>query len=355
MEENKKRKAEEAKKKAEARVKEKLTKDNEEATVSKKNQKNQKNQKPIPIQQTVFGSVNQGYQTDLGTTPMLMGQPQGHSSGNTQTNTYVANPVSINIPIGRSEYNNSENADRYSSSHYDQNQSSRHYDDRYEKSLINGHRLTEAGFRNTNGRNGTYGPNMTGLSGFNDTFATTNRGTGYRGNNGIGVGQELAQSTTDSSKESKATHHTTVADEHLFVEPEAHSNSDVGVFSRDGRNPTQEREVSLIPSNQTSTTNPSKKLDIREKGGVPSIGPAFDNLMMEVKQTQERNRASIQSEQVVTEPMVQVEFPVDKQTTRIDSSRSGTRSQTRSGRGATYDRSKLWSDPEIKEVPVTDV
>ena len=48
--------------------------------------------------------------------------------------------------------------------------------------------------------------------------------------------------------------------------------------------------VSVHSSNEKETTPDSKKIDIRTVGGVPSIGPAFERLMSEVKDKQNVNR-----------------------------------------------------------------
>ena len=197
MEENQKKREEERRKKEEAKIKQKLTKE----TPPKK-----------PIQQTVYqpqGNVNPTYQAD--------NAPLHNNSGN----TYVPHPVSINIPgqlrSGQDSGNTNHN-DRYSAN----NERASDYDDRYEKSVINGQALATLTGRG----------NQTGISDFNNTFATShthnNHATPLVGND------ELAQSTSTSSK-SKSTHRTTVADEQIFGVPESHHDSDVGLFSpRDG-------------------------------------------------------------------------------------------------------------------------
>merc|ERR1712176_217447 len=317
--------------------------------------------------------------------------------------------------------------DRYSQPYHDAK-----YDDRYEKSVANGQKLTL--LRNALGLS-DFNP----ITNLNNTLSSYHTNNSQK-HKPLVENVELVQSSSDSTQnsnpnskqeqESKSTHHTTVdvamvepnfsQDDDFDVGPgpirldvgnggtpressrlqstvrsvevpgEMDSERTPGIMLSDVRlnnapytssDPNQTyNTVSVHSSNEKETTPDSKKIDIRTVGGVPSIGPAFERLMSEVKDKQNVNRniserilsnefepiassqninpqislkSAVESGQSYSQRVGSVQHshhPSDD-TVKIHTSRSGTNSRNNN----TENRQSMWSEPELKDVPVTDV
>jgi len=403
MEENRKNKLEQQKKKEEAKIKAELAK--QQHSSMKKQPK------------TIWASGNNNMSFVADNNPK---NNSGQSTQQTNTGGSYPPPVLPAIPpVSHAERSRAdmksgtqhsglyvkdmEPYDRYSAPYHDTR-----YDDRYEKSVANGQKLTML-------------RNALGLPDFNNTLSSyhTNN-TNSRSKPLMENVEQLVQSSSDStqSKKSKSTNHTNIENEFAMVEPSymREGPSPIMLAMDNGNEPQSTvRSVEIPPtldsertpgimlsdvrlnnapystselnqtyntvsvhSSQEKETTPSKKIDIRTVGGVPSIGPAFDRLISEVRDKQSMNRNI--SERILSNefepigsngPQISLKSAMESSgrqmsgrqgseqhshhpsddTVKIHTSRSGTTSRNNN----TDHRQNMWSEPELKDVPVTDV